>query len=85
MDHKNCNDLLRYLSEYIDGDLDKDLCVDLEQHLKGCRNCKVVINTMKKTIELYQIDAEGYEIPEDLKRRLFYQLDLEDYWKQGKM
>ncbi len=81
MDHKNCHDLLKTLSDYIDGDLDKNLCVELEQHLKECKNCKVVVDTMKKTIELYQHENVNMDVPTDIKNRLLYKLNLEEYWK----
>ena len=49
----HCKQLLGNLSEYIDGDLQAELCAEIEAHLKDCDNCRVVINTLKKTVELY--------------------------------
>jgi predicted anti-sigma-YlaC factor YlaD len=77
-----CRQLLFYLSDYIDGNLDDSICVELEQHLKGCRNCSIVVDTMKKTIELYQDTQENTHLPEDVRRRLFAKLHLEDYLNQ---
>lgn len=33
MDHRECRHLLGSLSEYIDGTLGEDLCVEIESHL----------------------------------------------------
>jgi len=74
-----CRQLLFYLSDYIDGDLDDSLCAEIEQHLQGCKNCNIVVDTMKKTIELYQETQEGEQLPEDIRRRLFVKLNLEDF------
>ena len=52
--HKNCQALLGSLSEYIDGELPADLCQEIEKHLEGCDNCRVVLNTTKRTIDLVQ-------------------------------
>jgi predicted anti-sigma-YlaC factor YlaD len=77
-----CRQLLFYLSDYIDGDLDQSLCGEIEQHLQGCRNCRIVVDTMKKTIELYQDTQEDAQMPDDVRRRLFARLNLEDYLNQ---
>ena len=45
-----CNDLLKLLSDYVDGQIDPALCQELEKHLAGCNPCRVVIDNLKKTI-----------------------------------
>jgi anti-sigma factor (TIGR02949 family) len=79
MDHQNCRDLLESLSEYIDGSLGKELCDDIERHMADCQNCRVVVDSLKKTIYLYQVNNEPAEIPEDVRKRLFHRLQLDDY------
>ena len=77
-----CARLLGSLSEYIDGELQAELCAELESHLKGCENCRIVVNTLRKTVELYHQTAEQVELPESVRERLFYKLNLEDYQKK---
>ncbi len=79
--HSNCHDLLTSLSDYIDGELDAALCQELEQHLKDCKNCQIVVDTLKKTVELYQHEDENETLPEDVRTRLFYRLNLQDFLK----
>jgi anti-sigma factor RsiW len=81
-DHAKCQDLLGSLSDYVDGELSDALCADLEQHLRGCVNCRVVVDTLRKTIELYHHEAEVEGIPENVRMRLFHCLDLDDYRKE---
>jgi hypothetical protein len=51
-------------------------------HLSGkcrhCENCRVVVNTLTKTIMLYhQLPAP--EMPDAVKERLYKVLDLDDF------
>lgn len=78
--HDNCQSLLGSLSEYIDGELPPDLCSEIEKHLAGCENCRVVLNTTKRTIDLVQVPADGEEqLPSDIRERLFKRLDLDNF------
>ena len=77
--HTNCEELLGSLSAYIDGDLGPELCLELEKHLAGCDNCRVVLNTTKRTIDLVHTPIEKLDVPEDVRERLFKRLNLDDY------
>jgi anti-sigma factor (TIGR02949 family) len=72
----HCRDRLGILSDYLDGELDEQLCAELEQHMDGCGNCRIVVDTLQKTIVLYR-DYGHEEVPEDIKSRLYAVLDLE--------
>lgn len=80
-DHESCKQLLSTLSEYVDGSLSGDLCVELERHMKDCQRCRVVVNTLKKTVELYHDTAEEVEVPAEVRQRLYLRLQLEDFMK----
>jgi anti-sigma factor RsiW len=77
--HKNCRYLLSSLSEYVDGELSDDLCLELERHMEGCQDCQIVVNTLHKTVELYHQTAEPPDIPSDVRDRLFKRLDLDEF------
>jgi anti-sigma factor (TIGR02949 family) len=77
--HLKCEELLGSLSAYIDGDLGAELCQELEKHLSECDNCRVVLNTTKRTIELVRSPVEKSDLPEDVRERLFKRLNLDDY------
>lgn len=64
-----CNDFLKELSDYLDGRITEDLKVELDEHLHWCHECHVVMNTTKKTIEIYR-DNQIYELPTGLRSRL---------------
>jgi anti-sigma factor (TIGR02949 family) len=84
MDHEHnatCKDLLGNLSDFIDGELSDDLCQEIQRHMAGCENCRVVFDTMTKTVYLYQVNAQETEIPADVRGRLFETLHLDDLLK----
>lgn len=77
--HQNCESLLGSLSEYIDGGLSPELCREIEKHLAECENCRVVLNTTKRTIDLVHAPVEKPDLPDDVRERLFKRLNLDDY------
>ena len=64
-----CTEFLKELTEYLDGTADAALREELDEHMHWCHECKVVLNTTKKTIEIYR-DNKLYELPERLRIRL---------------
>jgi anti-sigma factor (TIGR02949 family) len=78
-EHKNCRQLLGSLSEYVDGELDDELCTVLEQHLEDCENCRIVVDTLRKTVYLYHESTQDETIPTDIRARLYKSLKIEDY------
>ena len=77
-----CKDIMSSLSDYVDGTLQEALCVELERHLKECDNCRIVVDTLRKTIELYQdVETSSKELPDDVRKRLFRKLDLQEFTK----
>ena len=40
----NCKGVIRELSNYIDGDLDPALKVELERHLEHCEDCTMIVD-----------------------------------------
>jgi anti-sigma factor RsiW len=75
-----CQSLLVLLSDYVDGELSDELCQIIENHVAGCQNCHVVVDTLRKTISLYHDCAdEPTEVPGEVRRELYRTLKLEDY------
>jgi anti-sigma factor RsiW len=50
----NCKELLEQIHDYIDGELEAKLCAELEQHLTGCDDCRVLVDTTEKMLVLYR-------------------------------
>ena len=58
----NCNEVLEQLSDFLDEEQRADLCRKIEEHLTQCRDCRYYVDTVKKTIVLYQADRP-HELP----------------------
>ena len=52
----DCNEVLEKLADYLDQEAREELCTAIESHLTQCRNCRVEVDTVRKTIVLYQED-----------------------------
>jgi anti-sigma factor RsiW len=77
-----CHPYLDQLSDYVDGELNAELCRELEAHMEQCENCRVVVNTISKTITLYhQLPAP--EMPNAVRQRLYKVLNLDDFLPQA--
>jgi len=65
----NCRHLILEVSNYIDGEVDAALRQEIEEHLKDCPDCMVVVIQMKLTVEIF-CDNQVVELPQDVRSRL---------------
>jgi len=64
-----CTEFLKELTDYLDGTITVSVREELEEHLHWCNECHVVLNTTKKTIQIYR-DNQIYELPDTLRSKL---------------
>lgn len=69
-----CKGLLSELADYLDEMLDPALRAEIEEHLAKCKNCRIVVNTTKKTIEIF-CNSEPVPLPVDTRERLHSALE----------
>jgi len=65
----DCSKLLEELSDYLDREAREDLCRAIEEHLKSCHDCRIVVDKTRKTILLYQSD-QAQPVPAAVTARL---------------
>jgi anti-sigma factor RsiW len=65
----NCTDFLAKLTDYFDGHIDPELWAEVQEHLGNCHHCEVVVDTTRKTIDVFRND-KSYELPESLHLRM---------------
>jgi anti-sigma factor RsiW len=82
MEEKKCKSLLGSLSDYVDGTAQDELCRELERHLAECEDCRIVVDTLKKTVYLYHANADA-NLPVAVRERLFKSLNLDEYLKSN--
>ena len=64
-DHEQCLKLLSSLSDYVDGSLEAMICAQIEEHMAECENCRIVVDTLRKTVSLYQMTNDAPDVPAD--------------------
>ncbi len=69
----NCEEIVQYLSDYIDKGLDEELAEKVRAHLACCHNCQVVFDSTQKTIILYKKNVEQ-AIPLERRSALYERL-----------
>jgi predicted anti-sigma-YlaC factor YlaD len=65
----NCRTIVKELSNYLDEALDSSLKASIEKHLQDCEDCRLVVDTTKKTIQIF-CNSEPAPLPEDTRQRL---------------
>ena len=78
MTELTCRDLLDGLSDYLDGEASAALCAEIERHVAGCDRCRIVVDTLRKTVTLYHQLPQPL-MPESARERLYKRLDLSEY------
>jgi len=64
-----CKEFLASLDDLIDGSVPAELRTELQAHIGKCSHCEVILNTTRKTIEIYRSN-EIYDLPTGLRERL---------------
>jgi len=65
----NCKTIVVELENYLDKELDPALRASIEEHLAKCKKCRLIVDTTKKTVEIY-CNSEPAPLPQDTRRRL---------------
>ena len=69
-----CKQLLDGLNEYLDETMDGETRALLEAHVGRCPNCWVIVDTTKRTLQVYR-GMEPKAIPQDVHDRLMRALN----------
>ncbi len=64
-----CEELLALLSDYVDGDLDRESYQAFRDHLLDCHPCEVVVDNIRQTLTVYK-SGRPVEVPDALKKHL---------------
>jgi len=74
-----CEELMKILNDYVDGDIDPAVCDEFEKHMAGCNPCRVVVDNIRKTITLYK-EGSVYQLPASVREKLH--ATLREKWKR---
>ncbi len=62
--------IFKNVCNFIDGELDEATCEELKKHIAACPRCRIYVDTVRKTIVLYQENDTPKEVPAASRRRL---------------
>ena len=66
---EECKKDFQRMSEYLDGELNSDICREIEDHLRHCPECRECVDSLQKSIELCK-KAAAEKITPDMRGRL---------------
>ena len=66
---KECREYLENLCASVDGEASSEVCREVEKHLEDCPDCRIMVDTLKKTIVLCR-EGKKIEIPVELASML---------------
>ena len=65
----DCTEVMEQLAEYLDADVRADLRKAVDEHLHACHDCSYFVDTVRRTVVLYQADLR-IEVPMKATARL---------------
>jgi predicted anti-sigma-YlaC factor YlaD len=65
----NCKSIVKELSNYLEEGLEPSLKSSIEKHLENCEDCRIVVDTTKKTVQIF-CNSEPAPLPDDTRQRL---------------
>jgi predicted anti-sigma-YlaC factor YlaD len=77
----DCRRLLADLGDYLEDAAAQRVCAEIEHHLANCPDCRILVDTLRRTISLFRQHQADPRLPEDVMRRLVRTLDLDDLLK----
>ena len=66
---KKCHDYIDNLNDFLDGELDEALCQDIQKHIGECKNCRIMVDSMKMTVTLCR-EGKEEQLPPALENKL---------------
>ncbi len=69
-----CKQFLRELNEFLDETVTEETKEHWRKHVDQCPNCFVIVDTTKKTLQVYK-GTEPQELPSDVRSRLMDALE----------
>ena len=66
---KKCREYIADLNAYIDGEMDPTLCEEIEKHIGECRNCRLMVDSLKMTVKLCR-EGKEEKLPDELENKL---------------
>jgi anti-sigma factor (TIGR02949 family) len=70
-----CKEFLQELNDYLDETISPEAKRHLKQHVNECPNCFVIVDTTRKTLQIYK-GMEEQDVPDDIRKRVWKALEM---------
>lgn len=71
-----CEDIEKLISEYIDKEIESSIREIMAEHIKMCRRCFTLLETMEKTIALSRKVYRKKKVPKSVTERIYYEVRI---------
>jgi predicted anti-sigma-YlaC factor YlaD len=72
----DCREIIKYISDYIDREMEETLREVFEEHIRICRRCRMNLNSVKKTLLISKFIYKEEKIPKKVERVLYYRIRM---------
>jgi anti-sigma factor RsiW len=66
---EHCSDYINNLNDYLDGEISPELCKELEAHIGHCKNCRIMVDSLKQTVSLCR-EGQNEPLPKAIEDKL---------------
>jgi len=68
--------IVKEVSAFIDGELEEATQAELQKHVAACPRCRIYVDTVRKTITLYQTKETPKKMPAAAQKRLYAKIAI---------
>jgi len=68
--HDCCKKLRELLGDYLDGEIEKYCCEEIEQHMQSCAKCEIIVRTTLTSMRICQEHIIREEVPDGIRLRV---------------
>jgi predicted anti-sigma-YlaC factor YlaD len=61
----DCGEIKELLPDYLDSELQGQVCTEIKRHLENCEDCRIFVKTVETTIVLYK-ESPHHDVPEEV-------------------
>jgi anti-sigma factor RsiW len=66
-----CEEFRSKADAYLERELSKDESIECESHLRSCKNCRMEMESIKKSIDMMRNVFSDKKPPSEIKKRVF--------------
>ena len=70
----DCLDVIREISNYLDGDIEPELSRRMQAHFAGCAHCTAILDGTRNVLRLVG-DGQAFELPAGFSARMKARLE----------